>query len=266
MATFLLAWNPGLYPWGSLRNELRSGGRDTNASFSWSVGRSRKPRPQDRAFMIRLGVDPKGIVASGWVTSEPFEGEHWNRDRARTGGRSFYVGLALEYVSEAPVIPWERLHRAPLSEFNWGIQMSGLTIPEPIAQALEREWSRRVSAVKSAPDRAPKEYFEGRRYGTSLTRIERNPSARAVCIAHHGRACSCCGMRFEKRYGKEARNLIVVHHLKPIAYSSGRQRVDPIRDLRPVCPNCHAVLHLRNPPYSIEEVKALARRRRSTSQ
>jgi 5-methylcytosine-specific restriction enzyme A len=29
--------------------------------------------------------------------------------------------------------------------------------------------------------------------------------------------------------------------------------------LRPVCPNCHAVLHLRTPPFSIDEARAMLR-------
>ena len=36
----------------------------------------------------------------------------------------------------------------------------------------------------------------------------------------------------------------------------GQYEVDPIKDLRPVCPNCHAVLHRRIPAYRIEEVRA----------
>jgi predicted HNH restriction endonuclease len=35
----------------------------------------------------------------------------------------------------------------------------------------------------------------------------------------------------------------------------GEYIVDPVADLRPVCPNCHAVLHRRIPAYSIEEVR-----------
>ena len=31
--------------------------------------------------------------------------------------------------------------------------------------------------------------------------------------------------------------------------------VDPVKDLRPVCPNCHSVIHLKAPPYSIDELK-----------
>ena len=32
-------------------------------------------------------------------------------------------------------------------------------------------------------------------------------------------------------------------------------RLDPINDLIPVCPNCHAMLHRRCPPYTPEELK-----------
>jgi len=30
---------------------------------------------------------------------------------------------------------------------------------------------------------------------------------------------------------------------------------DPIKDLIPVCPNCHAMLHRKNPPFTPEEIK-----------
>jgi predicted HNH restriction endonuclease len=35
-----------------------------------------------------------------------------------------------------------------------------------------------------------------------------------------------------------------------------------VRDLRPVCPNCHATLHHREPPYSLEEVRQFLEARR----
>jgi len=37
-------------------------------------------------------------------------------------------------------------------------------------------------------------------------------------------------------------------------------KVDPINDLCPVCPNCHAMLHRRSPPLSIDELKQLLKR------
>jgi predicted HNH restriction endonuclease len=36
--------------------------------------------------------------------------------------------------------------------------------------------------------------------------------------------------------------------------------VNPLADLRPMCPNCHAVLHRRTSAYSIEEVRSFLQR------
>ena len=33
--------------------------------------------------------------------------------------------------------------------------------------------------------------------------------------------------------------------------------VDPIKDLAPLCSNCHSMIHRRNPPYTIEELRTL---------
>lgn len=34
-------------------------------------------------------------------------------------------------------------------------------------------------------------------------------------------------------------------------------QVDPIKDLRPVCPNCHAMIHRQKEPLTIEELKKI---------
>ena len=56
-------------------------------------------------------------------------------------------------------------------------------------------------------------------------------------------------------YGTVAEQLIHVHHLKPLHEIEAGYEVDPIKDLRPVCPNCHAVIHRHKPPYTIEAVQ-----------
>jgi len=38
-------------------------------------------------------------------------------------------------------------------------------------------------------------------------------------------------------------------------------KVNPVNDLIPVCPNCHWVIHLSDPPQTVEEVKALLQKR-----
>lgn len=84
---------------------------------------------------------------------------------------------------------------------------------------------------------------------------ERNPIARRACIEHHGTSCSVCRFSFETAFGPLGRDFIHVHHLIPLSSKGGEYRIDPVADLRPVCPNCHAMLHRRDPPLSIEELQ-----------
>jgi len=49
-----------------------------------------------------------------------------------------------------------------------------------------------------------------------------------------------------------------VHHIKPISEIGEDYLVDPVRDLVPVCPNCHRMLHIKpDGVFSIEELKML---------
>jgi len=47
-----------------------------------------------------------------------------------------------------------------------------------------------------------------------------------------------------------------MHHLTDISAIGEEYKVDPTTDLRPVCPNCHAMPHVGNKTRSIEELKA----------
>ncbi|MEQ8673630.1 MAG: HNH endonuclease [Aggregatilineales bacterium] len=98
-------------------------------------------------------------------------------------------------------------------------------------------------------------YREGGKILVSSYQYERNPKARRECINHYGSDCYICDFNFGQIFGNIGEGFIHVHHLKPLSEQDGEYEVDPIGDLRPVCPNCHAMLHKRMPPYSIEELK-----------
>ena len=99
-------------------------------------------------------------------------------------------------------------------------------------------------------------YNEGSVEQILVNRYERDPHAREDCIRHYGTSCVVCGFDFAAAYGTVMADFIHVHHLKPLSNVGADYRVDPVEDLRPVCPNCHAVLHRREPPYSLDEVRA----------
>lgn len=109
------------------------------------------------------------------------------------------------------------------------------------------------AGIKEKPEIA--EYFEGRPFTVQTTRYERDSKARQACLTHHGYACAACGFHFESVYGTIAANYIQVHHLNPVSSLDTGSFVNPITDMQPLCANCHAVAHFRNPPYTVEEIK-----------
>ena len=100
-----------------------------------------------------------------------------------------------------------------------------------------------------------REYTEGAVRRVQVNSYERDRAARQACISHYGLACTVCGFEFEERYGDLGVGYIHVHHLVPISEIGENYRVDPIKDLRPICPNCHAMIHQRRPPLSTEDVR-----------
>jgi predicted HNH restriction endonuclease len=102
-------------------------------------------------------------------------------------------------------------------------------------------------------------HAEGSVHRILVNRYERDPRAREECIRHYGAVCFICGFDFVSKYGQVAAGFTHVHHLNLLSSLGPDYEVNPVRDLRPVCPNCHAVLHRREPPYSVEEVQRFLR-------
>jgi 5-methylcytosine-specific restriction protein A len=97
--------------------------------------------------------------------------------------------------------------------------------------------------------------FEGAVRTISINTYERKAKARKICVQHYGFLCSVCQCNLKDTYGEIGDGYIHVHHIIPLAEIGAEYQLDPIRDLRPVCPNCHAMLHTQKPPYTIEEMK-----------
>lgn len=87
------------------------------------------------------------------------------------------------------------------------------------------------------------ELTEGKLHQVNVTKHERNPRLRQLCLAHYGYKCQVCGMDFEDSYGKIGRAFIEVHHLKPIASTDEEHVLDPEEGLIPLCSNCHSMIH-----------------------
>ena len=100
-------------------------------------------------------------------------------------------------------------------------------------------------------------YYEGVTKQITVNVYERSAKARRACITQYGVDCFVCGFNFKSVYGDAGDGFIHVHHLKPLSEVGEEYKLDPVKDLRPVCPNCHAMIHRRIPAYTIKEMKRL---------
>ncbi len=102
----------------------------------------------------------------------------------------------------------------------------------------------------------PKEVFkEGVSKTITVNQYERSTEARLKCLDHHGYKCAVCSFDFEKIYGEIGKNYIHVHHIIPISEIGREYELDPVTDLIPICPNCHAMIHITRPALSIKQIK-----------
>jgi 5-methylcytosine-specific restriction protein A len=109
------------------------------------------------------------------------------------------------------------------------------------------------------PDEVKREecLFEGALLNVSVNKYERNAEAREKCIELKGCRCLVCGIEFEKIYGEIGKNFIHIHHITPLSSIKENYQIDYNKDLIPVCPNCHSMLHKKTPPYTIDELKKM---------
>jgi hypothetical protein len=197
----------------------------------------------DRAlFYIRNGFLARGVIAA-----EP-----------RRNELGQYVTNVRDVVLLATVVPLAFIHENH-SSWKWlNAKMKSYTTIDGTIEARLDGLLTEYNSSFAEP------LTEGTSKVVSVTVYERNPLARHQCIAHYGTDCYACGFSFGEMYGKAAEGYIHVHHLKAVANRGGPYTVDPIKDLRPICPNCHAVVHMQTPPLTILELKQRLKAARST--
>lgn len=109
--------------------------------------------------------------------------------------------------------------------------------------------------------KAEEELKEGEKVSKHIEGFERNPKARRICLEYYGYKCQVCGFDFEKMYGEIGKGFIEVHHINPLSNIDESHTVDPIKDLAPLCSNCHSMIHreisMKNKPILPSEFRSI---------
>lgn len=77
---------------------------------------------------------------------------------------------------------------------------------------------------------------------------------RKAYIGHHGTICKGCGFDFEKTYGDLGKDFNHAHYKTPLKTIGESYKIDPVRNMVPLCPKCYAMVHRANEsrPLSVE--------------
>lgn len=257
MNTYLFTWNPKKTPWNGLPQAVVQVNTGEDYYFHWSSGNRKNIQIGDTFFLMKLGVPPKGIIAVGQILSNPYSKPHFNKSKAREGKTALYVDLFFSHLSDVPIVYEKTLNtHKKVMNFNWFPEASGVFVPQHIADYMVKliEKQSRVKYKPLISENLTK-ISEGKPKRLTITTYDRSPLARQKCIDHYGTTCRKCGFNFEVTYGQIGKGFIHVHHIKQVASVGEKHEIDPIRDLRPVCANCHAMLHRKRPAYGIGDIK-----------
>ena len=282
--TFVLTWKPEvevpMERFLEIRQHLLDG---LQFQGDWSCYSVKKVCAGDCFIMLRTGDTPRGIVGWGWIRS--------NGKRREDGWKHIDILWQWVFDPDAPLdlqtLPGMESFRAPQGS---GVELDS-RFHDIVWQALERrleDEDQRFNADTSESDSTPSpsaplptssspspelaedtaSSLEGRLIESWSTRRERDPDNRARCLAIHKEArCAVCEMNFLEEYGEIGRDFIHVHHEHPLGASNDNTGDihDPENAMKPVCPNCHAMLH-RGMDARKGEVRSIAALRSIRSQ
>jgi 5-methylcytosine-specific restriction protein A len=137
MRAYLYTWNPSLWSWTDLAESIRQMRKGALYESYWSCGPTRK-QVGDVFFLMRLGVEPKGIVGCGYVSSSPFLLLHWDEAKRAEGKTTPRTHLLFMALAEKPIVALEELRRR-FPAYKWTPQMGGMQMPDGIAEELFAE-------------------------------------------------------------------------------------------------------------------------------
>ena len=144
--SWLLIWNPRLFDIASLKAKLKTFAKRRSVKFSWSCSETKAIRKGDRVFLMRVGLEPRGLVGSGYALGAPWEAARWDDEKKRTN----YVDVQWDWIDPEPLILRAELDQPGFAGVRWSPQRSGIQIKGQAADTLERAWTAR-RADRNAP-------------------------------------------------------------------------------------------------------------------
>lgn len=137
MATYLFLWNPKKWAWKDLQKQVEELSAGKKVNEPWSTGNRTKGLDDgDRFLLMKLGEEPKGIIACGTINNFRYR-RHWDSQKANLGKKLPNVDLNFQILSAQPLIEQDELEKRFASEVSsWTPNASGIVIPDNVADNI----------------------------------------------------------------------------------------------------------------------------------
>ncbi len=154
---WLFVWNPKNWSWDELPAALEAVKQGKTVADRWSCA-NQNVSVGDKAWLVRLGIPPKGIMAVGNVITEPYDDAHWDADKASAGQTAKYVDIEFSHIIDVfkdNFVTEQDLNVISVDKQDWWPQSSGIEIQKRSAGILEQLWGKLSKPAATAKELAP---------------------------------------------------------------------------------------------------------------
>ncbi|RJG38792.1 McrB family protein [Motilimonas pumila] len=137
MSVFLLTWNPKNFSVGGEGSDSGTLDYEIGQEVRWSC-HSQQPQVGDTIYLIRVGLEPRGIVARGVVSKATYSAAHWSG----SGKQKHYIDfqlIDLRVSCNEGLLPMMLLQSA-MPDQKWSPQVSGIEIQQVYCEKLSDLW------------------------------------------------------------------------------------------------------------------------------
>ena len=139
-SSYLLTWNPANWPWDSFLADRDATSQSGTVVHRWNCVNTRAA-VCDKAYLLRTGEEPRGIIAVGNIVSASYRAPHW--DERKQGEECSFVDVEFTKIADPrrdKFISTDQLKKIKAGTQEWSPEQSGIAIDAKAAAMLDRLW------------------------------------------------------------------------------------------------------------------------------
>lgn len=159
---WLLTWNPDNWNWENYDEACISTKDGETVVVPWTCS-SRQPIAGDEIFLIKLGKQPRGIIAHGRVAKAPYEAPHYDPEKAAAGIVAGHIDAEYDWIQnhENELLLLQDDLKDKFPEQQWSPMGSGIEIRNEYISDIRKMWKELITKTDNGYWPSLEEYNPG---------------------------------------------------------------------------------------------------------